>query len=287
METPAPSLSSVSRAYNVVTSSFQSLQSSLPKEKLVWDQDISIIKGQLKVRLNAEVGPSKADEDFDTRPATTFHKFKELPVELRVTIWNLSMREPRVFRLKRPPGNMTMEWVPFVFVHKPPPSTQACRESRAVSQVNGYQLFGLLNSVYKSLWFSPPTDIFYWDYGVFRSGMFDYYNVDLTGIKHVALEWPEDDEYYLQERLSGVCRMFPNCERLVFVRKHKPLHDTDVRLTYVTDNDDGWIGCLGEFWTRESLRGRIRSLCPESSFKKWVRIELAEIAPVRDGTGEI
>ncbi|PCD45429.1 hypothetical protein AU210_000863 [Fusarium oxysporum f. sp. radicis-cucumerinum] len=127
-------------------------------------------------------------------------------------------------------------WLSFTISHKAPASAQACRESRALFQAEALQLFGQNIGVYKSLWFLPSLDIFYWNRYNISPG-----NVpggDIPCVQNVAVDWPSGDGTDMGEVIDDIWCMFLDCKKVLFVMRHHPLPDTDVRFTKVKENDD-------------------------------------------------
>ncbi|RKL45515.1 hypothetical protein BFJ70_g3524 [Fusarium oxysporum] len=186
---PTPSLSS--KIYKAVISPFQKLQLLFPRMSGTFGVNFTAQDARRLLRLKAEIGgPSK---EFDTTncATTTFHKFDGLPVDLRTMIWRLSFRKARIFRLGPMSKDLDILWLSFTISHKAPASAQACRESRALFQAEALQLFGQNIGVYKSLWFLPSLDIFYWNRYNISPG-----NVpggDIPCVQNVAVDWPSGD----------------------------------------------------------------------------------------------
>ncbi|KAI1045696.1 hypothetical protein LB505_004711 [Fusarium chuoi] len=163
MSSLVPTLSLSSNIYKAVISPFQKLQLLLPRVSGTVDVKFTTQDGQQLLHLKAEIGGARKGFATTNCATTKFHKFNKLPVELRTTIWRLSFRKPRIFRLGPIPKNNETGCTRIVFPHKPPASAQACRESQALFKGEARQLFGLNIGIYKSLWFLPSTDIVYWD----------------------------------------------------------------------------------------------------------------------------
>ncbi|EXL49423.1 hypothetical protein FOCG_09787 [Fusarium oxysporum f. sp. radicis-lycopersici 26381] len=215
---PTPSLSS--KIYKAVISPFQKLQLLFPRVSGTFGVNFTAQDARRLLRLKAEIGgPSK---EFDTTncATTTFHKFDGLPVDLRTMIWRLSFRKARIFRLGPMSKDLDILWLSFTISHKAPASAQACRESRVLFQAEALQLFGQNIGVYKSLWFLPSLDIFYWNRYNISPG-----NVpggDIPCVQNVAVDWPSGDGTDMGEVIDD------NVSGL----------QEDVRFTKVKENDD-------------------------------------------------
>ncbi|KAM0443624.1 hypothetical protein ACHAQK_003271 [Fusarium lateritium] len=242
--------------------------------------------GRSILSLKAEVGEPKAQYDAARSPATTFHRFKELPAELRATIWKLTLQPPRIFRLGTSSGkseiDFNWQWVPILNPHKPPACAQACREPRTIFTAEAKQLFGSNEGIYKSLWFSPSTDIVYWD----LESIPPYSLEDLThgfpDVQNLAVDWPGHDDLALEELLGNASSFFHNCKRLIIVMVHKPLPDGDVSFTKVEDDDEMNILFLDDWYQWGELRQEISERVPLRHKQELSSIEGVEVTPVRN-----
>ncbi|KAL7761603.1 hypothetical protein ACKLNR_008138 [Fusarium oxysporum f. sp. zingiberi] len=277
---PTPSLSS--KIYKAVISPFQKLQLLFPRVSGTFDVNFTAQDARRLLRLKAEIGgPSK---EFDTTncATTTFHKFNGLPVELRTIIWRLSFRKARIFRLGPMSKDLDILWLSFTISHKASASAQACRESRALFQAEALQLFGQNIGVYKSLWFLPSLDIFYWNRYNISPG-----NVpggDIPCVQNVAVDWPSGDGTDMGEVIDDIWCMFLDCKKVLFVMRHHPLPDTDVRFTKVKEDDDINIEYEEDWWQWGHIWPQLRDSWPTYCIGGPPEMEAVEVVPVRDET---
>ncbi|CAJ0546133.1 Ff.00g096060.m01.CDS01 [Fusarium sp. VM40] len=288
MDHPAPTssqVSEVSEVYNAVTFLLQKLQSLAPRVSGTLDVNLTTQDGRNILSLKAEVGGPKAQDDAARSPATTFHRFRELPAEIRVMIWKIALQTPRIFRLGPASDDFAIDfqrrWVPILNPHKPPACAQACREPRAVFKTEAKQLFGLNDGIYKSLWFSPSTDIVYWDREIVSAFRLGNFGSDFPDIRNLAVDCPGDDDLELEILLRDVSSMFPDCKRLIVVMVHQPLSTRDVSFTKIKDDDEMNIPFSGDWCQWGEIRREISELFPLNYKKEKPSIEGVEVTAVR------
>jgi hypothetical protein len=299
MNYPAPASSQVSEIYDAVTILFQKLQSLSPRVYGTLDvnfttqdgkSDTAISRGYLLIiqigrnilSLKTEVGGPKAQDDAARSPVTTFHRFRELPAEVRVMTWKLALQTPRIFRLN---NNVQFgSWLPIINPHKPPACAQACREPRTIFKAEAKQLFGLNGGIYKSLWFSPSKDIVYWEKRTFVTiGLgLENYGHDFPDIQNLAVGWPGDDGSDSEVLLGNVSTIFPGCKRLIMVMEHPFLPDGgDVSFTKVKDDDEMNILFSEDFCQWGEIRRELSERFPLHGKQEIPNIEAVEVTPVR------
>ncbi|KAM5384156.1 hypothetical protein ACJA88_003311 [Fusarium oxysporum] len=61
---------------------------------------------------------------------------------------------------------------------------------------------------------------------------------DIPCVQNVAVDWPSGDGTDMGEVIDDIWCMFLDCKKVLFVMRHHPLPDTDVRITKVKENDD-------------------------------------------------
>ncbi|KAF5660960.1 hypothetical protein FHETE_8625 [Fusarium heterosporum] len=287
MDPSAPARSLFARVYDVVACPFQKLQSVFPRISGKLDVNFTTRDGRQMFSFKAEVGEPKAVGDARPHPATTFHRFIELPPEIRVLIWELSLQEPRVFRLGPGSGDMMIDlerrWVPIMVPHKPPAPARACRESQALFRAGAKQLFGMNEGVYKSLWFVPSRDIVYWDTDINDADTLLNFAPDYLNLQNVAVDWPGDNELELYCLLKEVFERFPDIARLIIVMTHIPLPSGDVKFTHIRDNDPMHIAFQDDWLDWDELRDLIEIWLPDDHNKINAQsIEGVEVSLVRD-----
>lgn len=194
--------------------------------------------GSRLLHSRTEIGSINTNQDVTDTTLTaestplTFPRFKMLPPEIRAIIWEHSFGEARIFKTKS--TSIVSGIIPMVVSHKPPPSSQACKEAREVSQRVGRFLFGACGSPYKSLWFNTSKDIFWWG----RQGnKWDEIRWDghfLHCVENVALDLSDPDSCF--EMVHDMCCIFPLCRKLQLVLQHKEELGNDVRFSKVSDN---------------------------------------------------
>ncbi|KAM0345279.1 hypothetical protein ACHAPU_006678 [Fusarium lateritium] len=248
------------------------------------DVNFTTQDGRQILSLKAEVGEPKALGDAP--PATTFHRFTELPPEIRVLIWKLCLQNPRIFRLGPDSddfeGDLERRWVPFVFSHKPLACAQVCHEARALFKAETKQLFGLNSGMYKSLRFSPSTDILYWDQWMIDYDTLRNFAPDYQDIHNLAVDWPGEVDIGLFILLKEASELLPDFKKLFVVMPHQYLHKGDVKFSYVQDNDEMNICFNDEFMDWDELRCIIEIWLPDDHKIDVRSIEGVEVNLVRD-----
>ncbi|KAF9763787.1 hypothetical protein IL306_003000 [Fusarium sp. DS 682] len=224
----APTQSLGSKIYDVVISPFQKLQSLLPRVAGTFDVNLTSQNGRRLLYLKAEIGEPSKEIDATSSVTTTFHKFKELPVELRTVIWRLAFRKTRIFRL-----------VPMS------------------------QFLNIWRSI--SAWQVPGSDI--------------------PDAQNVAVDWPDGVETFVGEVMVDVWEMFPDCKRDMFVMRHLPLPDTDVRFTKVKDDDSMNIEYDDDLCEWGRIWPHLRDSWPTDRCHGKPEFEAVEVVPLRDGIG--
>ncbi|KAL6357960.1 hypothetical protein LRP88_08139 [Fusarium phalaenopsidis] len=172
----------------------------------------------------------------------TFPLFKRLPPEIRAIIWEYSFGEGRIFKTKS--LSIVSGVIPMVVNHKPPPSSQACKEARRISQKLGRFLFGAYGSPYKSLWFNTSKDIFWWDRQAIKWDQFRFNGHSIHCVENVALDLSDHPEYCF-DMVHDMCCIFPFCKKLQLVLQHnQELGDNNVQFLKVRDNYQ--VSIMGE-----------------------------------------
>ncbi|KAF4448957.1 hypothetical protein FALBO_16730 [Fusarium albosuccineum] len=271
---------------SVLSSPFRVLDSLLPRVIGTWEVTLTTKKGYRLLNLRVEIGSPATPDDTYATPSTVvtpsgFPKFAQLPPEIRSIIWKYSLCHQRIFRWEPPkdPGEPRKDWVPFMVNHKPPPSTQACQESRAIAQADGQFYFGSNGSVRKSLWFSPSRDIIYFEPW---AQWVDIYRHNLDEVKNVAVKWPGEDMDDMVDLLTTVEELFPYCKRLLFVMDYELLPDDDIEFFPIRRNEDvrlNFDSDLLDTWSQveDQISWQIEQHCLEL----WrPRLEAVEVAPV-------
>ncbi|KAI1023616.1 hypothetical protein LB503_001066 [Fusarium chuoi] len=288
MSSLVPTLSLSSKIYKAVISPFQKLQLLFPRVSGTVDVKFTTQDGQKLLHLKAEIGGASKGFATTNCATTKFHKFNKLPVELRTTIWRLSFRKLRIFRLGPIPENNETGCTRIIFPHKPPASAQACRECQALFKGEARQLFGLNIGIYKSLWFLPSTDIFYWDKEMVCRYLLPGTD-EIDDVWNVAVKWPdiEESDVKLDRLLEDVREMFPDCKRLIFVMRHQPLLDTDVSFIQIKDDDEMHIRWHGDWSSWGDIKRDIHEYWPKYKHEDHTVVpmmEAVEVMRVRDGT---
>ncbi|CAI0646273.1 unnamed protein product [Colletotrichum noveboracense] len=105
--------------------------------------------------------PANAIEAPQPVAATTFHRFRELPPEIRRGIWNLALPPPRVYE---PEASSTdvLKPVKFLTEFPPPAMREACREAYGVCMSRGCFQSGYWGSRMRGIWYNVFTDAIYY-----------------------------------------------------------------------------------------------------------------------------
>ncbi|GKT83680.1 hypothetical protein Ct61P_01530 [Colletotrichum tofieldiae] len=122
-------------------------------------------------KLQEEINGEEVKTDDVTSPPTTFFKFRQLPVEVRRAIWEVSLPAPRVFEPEGYNDDDELldyeEGKPTRFIREwaPPRMRGACREAYAVCMSAGRFTFGWFrNSSIRGLWFNDKHDAVYFSH---------------------------------------------------------------------------------------------------------------------------
>lgn len=219
----------------------------------------------------------------------TFPLFKNLPPEIRAIIWEYSFGEARIFKTRA--TSIVPGVIPFVVDHKPPPSTQACKEARRLSKNVGVFLFGAYGSPYKSLWFNIYKDIFWWDRQAIKWDQIRSNGHFIHLIKKVALDLDDHPEWCF-EMVHDMCCIFPLCETLQLVLQHSDALGDNVRFLKVRDNSQ--IRFMGDeelvLWevVKELFEEDYASMYADEDMKipqgaQPPCFEVVEVVPIRNG----
>ncbi|RTE68995.1 hypothetical protein BHE90_016627 [Fusarium euwallaceae] len=219
----------------------------------------------------------------------TFPLFKRLPPEIRAMIWEYSFGEARIF--KTTSTSIVSGIIPMAVNHKPPPSSQACKEARLISQKIGQFLFGAYGSPYKSLWFNPSQDIFWWDREVIAWDEIRINGHFIDCVENVALDLSDRPEHCF-DMVRDMCYIFPFCKTLQLVLQHKQELGGNVQFLKVSDNSQvsikGHEGVVPWEVIEENFEedyaiayGDIDMRVPRDAQPP--RFEVVEVVPIRDG----
>ncbi|KAH6961308.1 hypothetical protein HG530_005115 [Fusarium avenaceum] len=287
MDSSAPASSQVSEIYDAVTLLFQKLQSLSPRLSGTLDVNFTTQDGRNILSLKADVGGPKAQDDAAHSPATTFHRFRELPTEIRVMIWKLALRIPRIFRLGPSEedlqrGSEIRMWGPILNTRKPPACAHACREPRTIFKTESKQILGLNKGIYKSFWFSPSTDIVYWDMETIPHFTPEEFGPGSPDAQNLAVDLPQEWGVNLDQLLENISSTFPDCKRLIVVMVFRPLPNHDVSFTKVKDDDKMNIPFLGDWQKWSEIQREISERYPIRHKKEKPSIEGVEVASNHD-----
>ncbi|RSL96521.1 hypothetical protein CDV31_013443 [Fusarium ambrosium] len=219
----------------------------------------------------------------------TFPLFKRLPPEIRAMIWEYSFGEARIF--KTTSTSIVSGIIPMAVNHKPPPSSQACKEARMISRKIGQFLFGAYGSPYKSLWFNPSQDIFWWDREVITWDEMRINGHFIDCVENVALDLSDRPEHCF-DMVRDMCYIFPFCKTLQLVLQHKQELGGNVQFLKVSDNSQvsikGHEGVVPWEVIEENFEedyaiayGDIDMRVPRDAQPP--RFEVVEVVPIRDG----
>ncbi|RSL48311.1 hypothetical protein CEP54_012985 [Fusarium duplospermum] len=147
-------------------------------------------------------------------------------------IWEYSFGEARIF--KTTTTSVVSGVIPMAINHKPPPSSQACKEARKISQKIGRFLFGAYGSPYKSLWFNTSQDIFWWDRQAIKWDEIRTNGHFISCVENVALDLSDHHEHCF-DMVHDMCCIFPFCKTLQLVLQHKQELGDNVQFLKVRD----------------------------------------------------
>jgi hypothetical protein len=198
-------------------------------------------------------------------------------------IWKLALQTPRIFRVYEDIQFYRFGWLPVINPHKPPACAQACREPHAIFKAEAKQLFGLNNGIYKSLWFSPSTDIIYWEKETTTPISPLYEGYIFPDIQNVAVGWPREDSSDLEVVLGNVSTIFPGCKKLIMAMEHRLLpYGGDISFTKVKDDDEMNISFLDNWCRWGEIRRELSERFPLHDQQEIPSIEAVEVTPVRN-----
>ncbi|ROV89548.1 hypothetical protein VSDG_08533 [Cytospora chrysosperma] len=123
---------------------------------------------------------------------TEFVRFRLLPAELRIMVWEHAVKglDERIFHAK--PGTAKRNFlISFWNCPRPPAVLHACHDSRAVAK---RQLSFIFNdNEGNGMWWNPRADILYFDFNPYRHWFFGKTNLVNRGyilaIQRVAIDW--------------------------------------------------------------------------------------------------
>ncbi|KAF4928583.1 hypothetical protein CGCVW01_v001936 [Colletotrichum viniferum] len=93
--------------------------------------------------------------------ATTFHRFREFPPEIRHAIWKAALPPPRVYEPEASVVDVTKP-VHFLTSFPPPAMREACREANEACQSEGVFKFGYWGGHLRGMWFNVSKDAIYY-----------------------------------------------------------------------------------------------------------------------------
>ncbi|RSL40613.1 hypothetical protein CEP53_013256 [Fusarium sp. AF-6] len=237
-------------------------------------------RGSRLLHTRTEIGSINPYQDVtDKTVATestplTFPLFKRLPPEIRAMIWEYSFGEARIF--KTTSTSFVSGVIPMAVNHKPPPSSQACKEARMISQKIGQFLFG---------------DIFWWDREVIAGDEMRINGHSIDCVENVALDLSDRPEHCF-DMVRDMCYIFPFCKTLQLVLQHKQELGGNVQFLNVSDNSQvsikGHEGVVPWEVIEENFEedyaiayGDIDMRVPQDAQPP--RFEVVEVVPIRDG----
>ncbi|RSM16287.1 hypothetical protein CEP52_000150 [Fusarium oligoseptatum] len=249
--------------------------------------DYSIREPKSEASTRIKMSPTKTVATEST--PLTFPLFERLPPEIRAMIWEYSFGEARIF--KTTSTSIVSGIIPMAVNHKPPPSSQACKEARMISQKIGQFLFGAYGSPYKSLWFNPSQDIFWWDREVIAWDEMIINGHFIDCVENVALDLSDRPEHCF-DMVRDMCHIFPFCKTLQLVLQHKQELGGNVQFLKVSDNSQvsikGHEGVVPWEVIEENFEedyaiayGDIDMQVPRDAQPP--RFEVVEVVPIRDG----
>ncbi|KAH6685444.1 hypothetical protein F5X68DRAFT_210161 [Plectosphaerella plurivora] len=179
--------------------------------------------------------------------ANTFHCFAQLPLELRQRIWELSI-EPRRVRVGGFSHSVYYTKTPSFPPSPPPPTLQVCAESRDYIQ-RYYNKAFVKGSPPRYTWVNFDMDTI-----CMRDSSFPDFPAELALIKHLALEIPWDDEFFV--RLVIVPGIKDNCGMIVIGEMpllenlEFPMHLGDI---------EQWVSYMESWYDLDMYRPRFRA----------------------------
>ncbi|KAF4996840.1 hypothetical protein FGRMN_4251 [Fusarium graminum] len=207
--------------------------------------------------------------DTSATTPTTFPRFKHLPAELRVKIWNLSLNETRVFWPNN--ENTYDDYCTGVNIsHKPPTVRQVCREARQVSQSRGAFSFGTGKVVMKGLWFDFFSDIIHDDDSFDQKA----YAPVIYNARNVSIFWHQAMEFRDAQKLKHFLKRYPKCQTIFFVAPGGVI-DFKEDIKFFTIQEDEYVEEDQKTWGR--IRDHIDRRWRRGDWLKYLGVTEAQL----------
>ncbi|KAF4841699.1 hypothetical protein CGCSCA4_v009210 [Colletotrichum siamense] len=116
-------------------------------------------------------------------PATTFPRFRQLPPEIRKSVWEMALPDSRVFM----PYKDNDLHIALALDHKPPAIRSACKEAWVVTEENGEFAFGWESTRTHGFWFNTSRDIVFVQRDELSDGVESAIKAAHT--QNIATEW--------------------------------------------------------------------------------------------------
>ncbi|KAK2769401.1 hypothetical protein CKAH01_01008 [Colletotrichum kahawae] len=134
---------------------------------------------------------------------STFHRFSELPTELRYIIWELALPSARIFR-----PWLDDRGIHLYDEHETPAILYACRESRQVAEKHGNFQFGSRTSRSRGFWFNYKRDIAFIHDTDIACSLFNCMNIAVEALNFTC---PED----CIKTMKWILTHAPKCQKVI------------------------------------------------------------------------
>ncbi|TGO20176.1 hypothetical protein BTUL_0001g01880 [Botrytis tulipae] len=146
-----------------ISSFLKKLQEDFPDSPITQESPAKeCLQSPLPPRPNYSIVPSTIDLEEQSRKPhlDTFHKFKDLPLELRIKIYEFASLEPRAVPIWPVCTDRKNDDVEFRFASETPAIMQVCHEARRESQkLDIYAPTSDTPSPLPRIWLKPSIDI--------------------------------------------------------------------------------------------------------------------------------
>ncbi|KAF4825753.1 hypothetical protein CGCSCA5_v000292 [Colletotrichum siamense] len=142
-------------------------------------------------------------------PLTTFPRFSRLPPEIRKSVWEMTLPDPRVFV----PYENDQDQIALRQAYKPPAVRAACKEAWLVTEEKGRFAFGYKHTRTHGFWFNPSRDIVFVRHDEMSGDVEEAIKSART--QNIATEWCEFASEDSCFSMMVWARELPDCLKLI------------------------------------------------------------------------
>lgn len=140
---------------------------------------------------------------------TTFPRFSRLPPEIRKSVWEMTLPDPRVFV----PYENDQDQIALRQAYKPPAVRAACKEAWLVTEEKGRFAFGYKHTRTHGFWFNPSRDIVFVRHDEMSGDVEEAIKSART--QNIATEWCEFASEDSCFSMMVWARELPDCLKLI------------------------------------------------------------------------